>query len=78
MLILGKLLGPIMGRLYGNRDLEGEDIVPNALGFPLQAALIKLDPAHLTIEEPAKEVITANATKTRIGLQKKKKMKQRK
>ena len=74
MVTLAKLLGPVMHRLYSARDPTGEDIVPNALGFPLQAALCRLDPVHLTIAQPAKEVLAASGTKTLKVLQKKRKL----
>ena len=51
------------------------DIVPNALGYPLQAALMKLDPCHIKIEAPAKEIISAKGSKTLETLTRKKKEK---
>ena len=71
MAALNDLLGPIIPRHYGDRVPTGTDIVPNALGFPLQAALRVLDQAHITVAEPAKEAISAYSKKTLKVMQKK-------
>jgi hypothetical protein len=71
MHVMAKLLGPVMTRLYTDRKVLPTDTVPNALGFPLQIALMRLDPAHMVIEQPAKEVIVANAAKMLKSIQKK-------
>ena len=75
MIAMAKLLGPIMPRLYAGRDPTETDTVPNALGYPLHAALMKLDPSHIKVEAPAKEIITAKGSKTLKTLIKKKKEK---
>ena len=72
MRAMDKLLGPILGKLYTAREPVPEDIVPNQLGYPLHAALGKLDATHMSVEAPAKEVITAKGAKTLKTLQKKK------
>ena len=71
MLSLAKLLGPVLTRMYVDRRVMPTDIVPNALGYPLLKAVWRLDPAHMTVEQPAKEVISATAAKTLKTIQKK-------